>query len=76
MTATPAPSPFFALAAAEPSGDLLGAHLLAALRAAWPGLRSAGIGGERMAQQGFDAWWPVEKLSVRGYLEVDRKSVV
>ena len=70
MTATPAPSPFFALAAAEPSGDLLGAHLLAALRAAWPGLRSAGIGGERMAQQGFDAWWPVEKLSVRGYLEV------
>jgi lipid-A-disaccharide synthase len=23
-----------------------------------------------MAQQGFDAWWPIEKLSVRGYLEV------
>ena len=62
--------PFFALCAAEPSGDLLAAHLLAALRAGWPGLRAAGIGGPRMAEQGFDAWWPVEKLSVRGYLEV------
>ena len=43
--------PFFALCAAEPSGDLLAAHLLAALRAGWPGLRAAGIGEPRMRYQ-------------------------
>lgn len=62
--------PFFALVAGEPSGDLLAGHLLAALKARWPGLRAAGIGGEHMAAQGLAPWWPVEKLSVRGYLEV------
>ena len=63
-------NPFFALVAAETSGDLLAGHLLQALKSRWPGLRAAGIGGAQMAAQGFDAWWPVEKLSVRGYLEV------
>ncbi len=62
--------PFFALVTGEPSGDLLAGHLLHDLKARWPDLRTAGIGGAHMAQQGFDAWWPVEKLSVRGYLEV------
>ena len=68
----PAPSdaPSFALVAGEASGDLLAGHLLAALRQRWPALRAAGIGGARMVAQGFEAWWPVEKLSVRGYLEV------
>ncbi|MDO5290024.1 MAG: lipid-A-disaccharide synthase [Pseudomonadota bacterium] len=64
------PDPFFALVAGEPSGDLLAAHLLHALQARWPGLRAAGIGGPHLAARGFDAWWPVDKLSVRGYLEV------
>ena len=64
------PSPFFALCAAEPSGDLLGAELLAALRSAWPGLRAAGVGGPQLQRQGFEAWWPIDLLSVRGYLEV------
>lgn len=62
--------PRFALVAAEASGDLLAGHLLDALRARWPGLRSMGIGGPRMAARGFDAWWSMELLSVRGYLEV------
>ncbi len=26
-----------------------------------------GIGGAQMAQRGFDAWWPSEKLAVHGY---------
>lgn len=69
MPTTPA-APFFALAAGEPSGDVLAAPLLAALAARWPGMRAAGIGGAHMAQQGFEVWEPVEKLSVRGYLEV------
>jgi len=63
-------TPSFALVAGEASGDLLAAHLLAALRGRWPALRAAGIGGARMRAQGFEAWWPVEQLSVRGYLEV------
>ena len=63
-------SPSLALVAGEPSGDLLAGHLLAHLKARWPGLTAAGIGGAHMAAQGFNAWWPVEKLSVRGYLEV------
>lgn len=61
---------FIALAAAEASGDLLAGHLLDALKARWPGLRSAGIGGPEMVARDFDAWWPIERLSVRGYLEV------
>jgi lipid-A-disaccharide synthase len=42
------------------------------LRRRWPDLRSAGIGGPQMAQRGFEAWWPHEKLAVRGYVEVLR----
>lgn len=64
------PKPFFALVAAEPSGDLLAAHLLADLQQQWPGLQAAGVGGPEMAQKGFAAWWPISFLSVRGYLEV------
>ena len=63
-------APRFALVAGEASGDLLAGHLLDALKARWPGLQAAGIGGAEMATRGFEAWWPVEKLSVRGYLEV------
>ena len=58
------------MVAGEPSGDMLAALLLGNLRARWPDLRAAGIGGAHMVEQGFEAWWPVEKLSVRGYLEV------
>ncbi|MDR1968580.1 MAG: lipid-A-disaccharide synthase, partial [Burkholderiaceae bacterium] len=62
--------PFFSLVAAEASGDVLAGHLLDALKSRWPGLRAAGIGGAQMAARGLDCWWPVETLSVRGYLEV------
>ena len=69
MNAHPA-SPRLGLVAGEASGDLLAGLLLDGLRARWPGLQAAGIGGAQMAARGFEAWWPVEKLSVRGYLEV------
>jgi len=63
-------APRFAMVAGEASGDLLAGSLLASLRARWPGLVAEGIGGPRMAEQGFAAWWPHDKLSVRGYAEV------
>lgn len=59
-----------ALVAGEASGDLLASHLLAALRQRLPEARFFGIGGPRMEGQGFEAWWPAEKLAVRGYFEV------
>lgn len=63
-------APRLAMVAGEASGDLLAGLLLGGLRGRWPGLRAEGIGGPAMAAQGFDAWWPHEKLAVRGYVEV------
>jgi lipid-A-disaccharide synthase len=61
-----------ALVAGEVSGDLLAGLLLGGLKQRWPSLRSFGVGGPRMAEQGFQAWWPHDKLAVRGYVEVLR----
>jgi len=61
-----------ALVAGEASGDLLAGLLLGGLNQRWPALQSFGIGGPRMAEQGFNAWWPHDKLAVRGYVEVLR----
>jgi lipid-A-disaccharide synthase len=60
------------MVAGEASGDLLAGLLLGGLKARWPQLNSFGIGGPKMAVHGFDAWWPHEKLAVRGYVEVLR----
>ncbi|HMW16441.1 MAG TPA: lipid-A-disaccharide synthase [Accumulibacter sp.] len=59
-----------AMVAGEASGDLLASQLLAALRLRLPNAVFYGIGGPRMSGQGFDAWYPLEKLAVNGYLEV------
>jgi len=60
------------MVAGETSGDLLAGLLLAGLKARWPDLKADGIGGSHMVSHGFDAWWPSEKLAVRGYVEVLR----
>jgi lipid-A-disaccharide synthase len=60
------------MVAGEASGDQLGAHLIAALTARRPQLRFAGIGGPRMAEQGFDVRVPMDRLAVRGYVEALR----
>ncbi len=61
-----------AMVAGEASGDLLAALLIGGLRDRWPGLALAGIGGPKMMALGLDAWWPLDKLAVRGYVEVLR----
>ncbi|MBL8430026.1 MAG: lipid-A-disaccharide synthase [Dechloromonas sp.] len=58
-----------AMVAGEPSGDLLASHLIAALKERLPDAIFFGIGGPRMEAQGFDAWWPMEELSVMGYVD-------
>lgn len=63
-------APRIAMVAGEASGDLLAEHLIEAIRRRLPDAQFMGIGGPRMIAQGFDAWWPSEKLSVRGYVEV------
>jgi len=58
-----------AMVAGEASGDLLAAHLMAALKKRLPEAVFLGIGGPGMEAKGFDAWWPMEKLSVMGYVD-------
>ena len=58
------------MVAGEASGDLLAGLLLGGLKARWPALQAQGIGGPNMVAQGFEAWWPHDKLAVRGYFEV------
>ena len=60
------------MVAGEASGDLLGAHLMAALSERRPDLVFSGIGGPKMQAAGFESFYPMEKLSVRGYAEVLR----
>ena len=68
-----APSPLIALCAGEASGDLLGAHLIEAIRARCPQARFTGIGGARMAKLGFESLYDQEKLAVRGFAEVVKR---
>ena len=57
------------MVAGEASGDQLGAHLIAALKERGRPMTFAGIGGPKMAAQGFDSRFPMDTLSVRGYAE-------
>jgi len=63
--------PKLACVAGEPSGDLLAAPVLSALKQIpdTSGLEVYGIGGPRMQAEGLRSDWPMETLSVRGYVE-------
>jgi lipid-A-disaccharide synthase len=60
------------IVAGEASGDLLGSHLMAALKESHPDLKCVGIGGPKMQSAGMEVLFPMEKLAVRGYVEVLR----
>lgn len=63
--------PLIYLIAGEPSGDLLGGRLMAALKARTGGhVRFSGIGGETMGAEGLHSLFPMTELSVMGLVEV------
>jgi lipid-A-disaccharide synthase len=58
------------LIAGEPSGDRLGAALMAGLRALRPDLVFEGVGGPLMQAEGLQSLFPMDELSVMGIAEV------
>ncbi|WP_212523216.1 lipid-A-disaccharide synthase [Actibacterium sp. MT2.3-13A] len=58
------------LIAGEPSGDALGAALMAGLKELEPGVEFHGVGGPLMQAEGLDSLFPMEELSVMGLAEV------
>ena len=55
--------------AGEPSGDLLGAHVLAALKQRYEDVQVEGVGGPLMEAQGLESLYSIERLSVMGFSE-------
>ncbi len=64
--------PTIGIVAGEASGDLLGSHLIRALKKRRPDLEFVGIAGPKMMAEGAKTLFPMEQLSVRGYVEVLR----
>ncbi|MDO9150992.1 MAG: lipid-A-disaccharide synthase [Methylotenera sp.] len=58
------------IVAGEASGDLLGSHLILALKQKRSDIEFIGIAGPKMISAGAKSLYPIERLSVRGYLEV------
>ena len=60
-----------ALVAGEPSGDALGAKLIAALRKQAGGrIQFVGVGGPRMEAEGLESAFPLSEVAVMGILPV------
>lgn len=60
---------YIGMVAGEPSGDLLAGRIIHGLREAEPQCTVAGIGGPQMQANGMDIWYPMDSLSVFGYVD-------
>ncbi len=58
------------LVAGEPSGDLLGAALMRALKVRSPGITFSGIGGPQMEGEGMASLVPMADLAIMGLVEI------
>jgi lipid-A-disaccharide synthase len=58
------------ITAGEPSGDKLGAALMAGLKHLVPGVSFRGIGGPRMQAEGLDSLFPMDEISIMGITEI------
>lgn len=57
------------IVAGEASGDILGASLMQAIKAQAPNVEFEGIGGPLMLAEGFNSFYPMDRLSVMGFVE-------
>lgn len=57
------------LLAGEASGDLLGASLMAGIRAQRPDVLFVGVGGPAMMEQGLKSLAPINEFEVNGFVE-------
>jgi lipid-A-disaccharide synthase len=62
-----------AIVAGEPSGDLLGSHLIKSLKSVRSDLEFIGVAGPKMIKEGAMSYFAMEELSIRGYFEAFRK---
>ena len=63
----------FMLVAGDPSGDQLGAELVAELRSQAPGSEFFGAGGPHLAAAGVDLWCDLTRHAVIGLIEALQK---
>ena len=62
-------TPVFAMIAGEASGDILGSDLIRSLKKLFPGAVFEGIGGPKMQDEGLISLYPMERLSVMGFID-------
>ncbi len=56
--------------AGEVSGDMMGAQVMRQIKAINPAVHFEGVGGTNMALEGIDSLFPIEELSLMGFLEI------